>query len=76
MSRKDHLRAAAEAHTDMNIFESIKILLDGGVVHSWSERTLRAIERITAICQREQQALLREYEAAAAAISTGGRANG
>lgn len=75
MTRKNHLRAATEAHTDMNVFESIKILLDG-VVHSSSDRTLRAVERITAICEREQQALLRDYEAAEAALTPGGRTDG
>lgn len=67
--RAKRVRAAAEAHTDLNIFAAIVVLLESSLT---SAHCNGAEVRIIRICQAEQEKCLRRYDAATAWISTAG----
>ena len=58
--RKDAIKAAAEAHTNLNTFAAVASLLEGG--HLYGARTHAAASRIIAICKKEQHKWLMEYD--------------
>jgi hypothetical protein len=53
---------AAQCHTDLNIFAAIVSILEGGVIYTPYAR--RTSAKIISICQKEQQRLLQNYDAA------------
>lgn len=53
---------AAQHHTDLNIFHTLRAILEGGVVYSQSGR--RTAERIIKICDEESQRQVRLYDSA------------
>jgi len=61
--RIEHCKAAARAHTDLNIFYGIIALLEGGLV---SSQTYANADRIIAICKREAAKALVRYDKAIA----------
>lgn len=71
MARKgDHIRAAAEAHTNLNVFASIVSILEGG--HLYGATSDRTAQRIIEICQAEERRCLARYDRAVA-LSNGDR---
>jgi len=52
---------AAQAHADMNLFEAIDVLLEGGLV---SAECYAATEKIRKICADEKARCLRRYDRA------------
>lgn len=59
----EYSRAAARAHTDLNIFHGIIALLEGGLISSDS---YPCADRIIAICKREGAKCLVRYDRALA----------
>lgn len=69
MARKgDHIKEAAEAHTNLNVFASIVSILEGG--HLYGCHSDRTANRIIEICKAEQSRCLARYDAAVAALTT------
>ena len=66
MGKTDYAKAAARAHSDLNVFASIATILEGG--HIYRPSTQIAVEEIIAQCKDEQQEALREYDSALAAM--------
>jgi hypothetical protein len=63
-----HIKEAAEAHSDLNIFAGIVALLEGGTLSTDSQD----IEfRIIAICQRAQQKCLARFDRSVAKAGGG-----
>lgn len=69
--RKEAVRRAAEAHSDLNVFAAITTILEGGHIYNSDEVTLRSVDRILKICRDQQQRCLREYDLACALASKG-----
>jgi hypothetical protein len=69
--QREFIIAAATARTDLNIFEAVVRLVEGGMVGS---DCYRAAERIVSISRAEQQKCLRRYDAAL--MKAGGGAYG
>jgi hypothetical protein len=61
--RKQHVRDAAEALSDLNTFYVVISIMEGGHLHSPS---YAGAERIIKICQSESEKRLREYDRAVA----------
>lgn len=59
--QRANIKAAAEAMSDLNTFDIVASILEGGHLHSSS---YAAAERIIAICKREQDKRLRDYDRA------------
>ena len=57
----EHAKAAARAHTDLNIFHGIIALLEGGLISSDS---YPCADRIIAICKSEGAKCLARYDRA------------
>ncbi len=65
--RKRAVSAAAEAHTNLNIFASLVTILEGGHLTGANDVVGHAAQdRIIRICQSEQSRWLRKYDAAMA----------
>lgn len=62
------IKAAAEALSDLNTFAIVVSTLEGGHLHAPS---YAGAERIIAICKREQDKRLREYDSAVAKAAGG-----
>jgi hypothetical protein len=62
------MKAAAEAHTNLNVFASIVSILEGG--HLYGCYSDRAAQRIIEICKAEQSKCLARYDAASLALSS------
>jgi hypothetical protein len=63
MARKgDHIKEAAEAHTNLNVFASIVSILEGG--HLYGAASDRAAQRIVEICKAEQDKCLGRFDRA------------
>jgi len=60
---KDHIREAANALSDLNIFAAVVVLLESSLNHA---PTYKSAERIIDIAKAEQQRCLRRYDAACA----------
>ena len=60
---RDYVKAAARAHTDLNIFYGIIALLEGGLISSAGDR---AAQRIIEICKRQGAKSLALYDKAIA----------
>ncbi len=52
--------AAAEAHTNLNLWGSVIALLEGGLIYGGRDR---AAKKIIKMCRAEQQAELKIYDA-------------
>lgn len=64
----EFIKAAAKAHSDLNIFAAVVAMLEGGTLSS----DVQAIEfQIIAICQRAQQKCLARYDRAVAKAGGG-----
>lgn len=61
--KRDPVRDAARAHTNLNTFASIVSILEGGHVYGGENK---AASKIIAICKEEQTRWLREYDKAKA----------
>lgn len=71
MARKyQHVKEAAEAHTNLNVFASVVSILEGG--HLYGAASDRAAQRIIEICKAEQSKCLARYDRALA-LSNGTR---
>lgn len=64
-SKIEAAKAAARAHTDLNVFEGIVQMLEGGLV---SADSYPAADRIIAICRKHEQVCLRRYDRALALL--------
>lgn len=64
-SAKDFIKDAVEAHTDLNIFEAVVAILEGGTV---SARAQPYDFRVIALCMRAEQQCLRRYDRAISAL--------
>lgn len=73
MARKgDHIKEAAEAHTNLNVFASIVSILEGG--HLYGATSDRTAQRIIEICKAEQAKCLARFDRARAmSLSNGER---
>lgn len=60
--RKEAVKAAAEALSDLNTFDIVVSILEGGHLHA---NSYAGAAKIIRICIAEQQKRLREYDAAA-----------
>ena len=60
----DPVKDGARALSDLNTFAAVVTVLEGG--HIMCSASQPAVKRIVTICKREQQKLLREYDAARA----------
>lgn len=63
-TRKDHIEAAATAHTDLNMFAVVDHLLDSSHVSADAYDDVRALIRLA---RKAQDNCLRRYDAAVAA---------
>ncbi len=54
------IKAAAKAHTDLNVFASVVSILEGGHVYTATGRA--EADAIIRRCKAVQQRLLREYD--------------
>lgn len=61
----DHVKEAAQAHTNLNVFASVVSLLEGG--HLYGAHHDRTAQRIIEICKAEQAKCLARYDRAIAA---------
>lgn len=61
--KDDHVREAAKALADLNVFAAIVALLESGLNHSPTHKTA---SRIVKIAKDEQQRCLRRYDDAKA----------
>ena len=61
--KRDPVRDAARAHTNLNTFASVVSILEGGHLYG---RENKAASRIIAICKTEQARWLRAYDKAKA----------
>lgn len=64
-TREQHIKDAAEAHTNLNTFAVVVSVLEGGNICGYSA----AAERIIKICLREQQLYLEKYDRAVSAAA-------
>jgi len=69
MSKAKLLEKITDTHTDLNMFASIVTLLEGGHIYSSTPRVQRSVERIIAICQKEQSELLSEHDRAVLSLN-------
>jgi hypothetical protein len=69
--KSDHLKEAAEAHTNLNVFASIVSILEGG--HLYGCHSDGTAQRIIEICKAEQSKCLARYDRARAAVPNGAR---
>lgn len=67
-TRKEHIEAAATAHTDLNMFAVIDDLLDGSHV---SAEAYDDVQIIIRLARRAQDRCMRRYDAAIAASLKG-----
>lgn len=67
MLKENHIKRAAQAHTDLNVFASIVSILEGG--HIYMSESKEVAAKIIRICHAEQQSWLRDYDAAVAAAT-------
>lgn len=61
MSEREHVIAAAEAHTNLNTWGAVIALLEGGLLYG---RTTAACDRVIRIAKREQDKYLKAHDAA------------
>jgi len=66
MTTQQAAEAAARAHTDLNIFGGIALLLEGSLLSVESQRDEFVM---VAQCRRAEQNCLRRYDAAMAVLS-------
>lgn len=59
-STADHVKQAAEAHTDLTVFYGVIALMEGGLI---SADSYRDADRIIRICRRAGAKCLRRYDA-------------
>lgn len=64
MNKRELVKAAAEAHTNINTWGAVVTILDGGLLYNNDERRMAAVMRVIKIAMYEQAECLREYEAA------------
>jgi chorismate mutase len=67
---KDHVKEAAEAHTNLNVFASVVSILEGG--HLYGATNDRAAQRIIELCKAEQAKCLVRYDRAREAATKSG----
>lgn len=58
MTRGEHIREAARAHTNLNTFGSVVSILEGGQVYGPNATA----SRIIAMCKKEMQRQLKIYD--------------
>lgn len=61
--KRDPIKEAMNAQTNLNIFAAVEVLLEGGTIYG---RTPAAAGKIIAICRAEQQRQLRIMDKAVA----------
>lgn len=61
--KTDYVREASQAHTDLNVFAAVIVLLENSLN---TARTYRSAQAIIKIAKREQQRCLRRYDEARA----------
>jgi hypothetical protein len=66
--KKNLIKEAAEAHTNLNLFAAIQALLENGLVYGGENA---AAAKIIAICRKEQNRQLAIYDAASAVLQQG-----
>jgi hypothetical protein len=60
---------AAKAHTNLNTFESVIALLEGGTIYTvGGQSAYRTVTKIIKLCKDEQQRQLSIYDSAMSAI--------
>jgi len=59
---RDHIKAAAEAHTNLNVFATVVSILEGG--HLYGATSDRAAQRIIELCKAEQSKCLARFDRA------------
>lgn len=64
-AKNEYVKAAVEAHADLNIFAAVVAMLEGGTV---SARAQPDDFKVIALCQRAQQRCLRRYDRALAQL--------
>jgi hypothetical protein len=62
----DHAKAAAKAHTDLNVFYGVIALMEGGLMSADSQSD---VQRLIASCQRASAKCLARYDAALLRLS-------
>lgn len=65
--RGELIDQAMRAHTDLNTFEAVVAIMEGGCIYDAGSHA--AVSKIIAICRKEQQRLLRKQDAALAAAN-------
>lgn len=66
--KRDYIKEAAQAYSDLCIFASLAAILEGGCITS--AKSHKTAQRIIDICCKEQQKRLRDYDAAKAKITS------
>lgn len=67
-ARRAMIKEAVEAHNDLNIFEAVVAILEGGTVSAGAQPY---DFRVIAICKKAQQECLRRYHRAMDALGAG-----
>lgn len=60
MTGKQHAADAAKSHSNLNAYAAVVAIMEGGMIHGESS----AADEIIAICKRQMQVELRDYDKA------------